>query len=152
MARCDTPKKRSRQVAFGFWSIFFGKSLQRPAAITRKSAAPDSLRLWINPFRKMSPATHCNGPKKYSSRRLPAFGQSFSKNLSSDPLRRLEKVWLKTAFGFWLILFEKSLQRPAAITRKSAAPDSLRLWIYTEQKVSPAFGNVPQPFASGCRL
>ena len=145
-------KRRSGQAASSFGEILCEKPLQPLEMYPEKIFPPDSLRLLVNPFRKISPAACCDNPKKYSSRLPSAFGQSFSKNLSSGPLRRPEKVQLQTAFGFWSILFEKSLQRPAAMARKSTAPDSLRLWIYTEQKVSPAFGDVPQPFASGCRL
>ena len=140
---------------------------------------PVRFRLPFPTDREAPQATRCDNPKKYSSRQLSAFGQ-FSAKVSpasgnvprkdvparqppaafphrprgslSGPMRRPEKEQLQTAFGFWLILFEKSLQRPAAITRKSAASDSLRLWIYTEQKVSPAFGDILQPFASGGRL
>ena len=145
-------KKRSLRTAFGFLFTPTARLPKRPAAMTRKSAAQDGLRLLANPFRKISPVARYDASKKYSSRRPLAFGRSPAKSPVS--LRRYtpEKCLRQTAFGFWSILFEKSLQRPNAMARKSAAPDSFRLWIYTEQKVSPAFGDVPQPFVSGCRL
>ena len=143
------PKKRSRQMAFGFWSILFGKSLQRPAAITRKSATPDSLRLLVNPFRKIPPVARCEGSKKCNSGQPSAFSRSSAENLSSDPLRRLEKVWLKTVFGFESILFGKSLQRPAAMTRKSVAPDSFQLLVNTSRKTTQvARCNNPKKYGS----
>ena len=143
------PKKRSHQAAFGFWSILFGKSLQRPAAITRKSATPDSLRLLVNPFRKIPPVARCEGSKKCNSGQPSAFSRSSAENLSSDPLRRLEKVWLKTVFGFESILFGKSLQRPAAMTRKSVAPDSFQLLVNTSRKTTQvARCNNPKKYGS----
>ena len=93
--RCDNPKKySSRQPsALGQFSAKSLASLRRytpekclrpsasgclfpptarlpkwPVAIARKSTAPDSLRLLVNPFRKISPAARCDDPKKCSSR------------------------------------------------------------------------------------
>ena len=82
-----TPKRRSGQTTSGCLSIPTARLPMRPTAMTRKSAAPDRLQLLVNPFRKISPAACCDNPKKYSSRLPSAFGQSFSKNLSSAPLR-----------------------------------------------------------------
>ena len=132
------PKKRSRQTAFGFGSILSKKSRQRPEICPEKTLRPDGLRLLVNLFRKISPAARCDNPKKCSSRQPPALDQSFSKNLSSDPLQWPEKVQLQTASSFWSILFEKSLQRPAATTRKSMAKDRLRLLVDPFRKISPA--------------
>ena len=86
LRRCSS-KKRSCRRAFGFGSILFEKSLQRPAAIPRKSTVPDRLQLWVNPLRKTTQAARCDDPKKCSSRQLPAFGQYFAKNHSSSPLQ-----------------------------------------------------------------
>ena len=137
-----TPKKYSRQTAFGFWSILFEKSLQRPAAMTRKSTAPDCLRLLVNPFRKISPAACCDNPKKYSSRLPSAFGQSSTKSPASlrkcTPKRRSGQ----TTSGCLSTPIARLPKQPAAMTRKSAAPDSLRLWVDTLRKVPPAFGIV----------
>ena len=147
-----TPKKYSRQTAFGFRSILSKKSLQRSEMYPEKIFPPDSFRLLVNSLQKVSPASGNVPRKDVPARQPPAAFSHRPRGSPSGPLRWPEKEQLQTAFGFWSILFEKSLQRPAAITRKSTAPDSLRLWIYTEQKVSLAFGNIPQPFATGCRL
>jgi len=75
-----------------------------------KTFRPDNLRQPFPTDREAPQATRCDDPKKYSSRLPSAFGQSFSKNLSSGPLRWPEKVQLQTAFGFGSILSKKSLQ------------------------------------------
>ena len=103
-----------------------------------KTFRPDNLRLPFHTDREAPQVARCDNPKKYSSRQLPAFGRYFAKSLSSDPLRWPEKVQLQTVFGFWSILFERSLQRPVAMTRKSTAPDSLRLLVNPFRKISPA--------------
>ena len=82
-----TPEKCLRPSASSCLFPPTARPLKRPAAMARKSVAPDSFRLLVNPFRKISPAGRCDDPKKCSSRQLPAFSQSFSKNLSRDPLR-----------------------------------------------------------------
>ena len=147
-----TPKKRSRQTAFSFWSIFFEKSIQRPAAMTRKSATPDRLRLLVNPFRKISPATRCDAPKKCNFRQPSAFGQSSAKSLSSVQKCSPKKRSHQTVFGFWSMPRKKPRQPSELCFEKTFRLDGFRLWVDPLQKVSPAFGNVTQPFASGCRL
>ncbi|ETK05290.1 hypothetical protein T229_04150 [Tannerella sp. oral taxon BU063 isolate Cell 5] len=52
-----------------------------------KTFRPDNLRLPFPTDREAPQAARCDDLKKCSSRRLSAFGQSFSKNLSSGPLR-----------------------------------------------------------------
>ena len=146
------PEKVQLQTAFGFGSIPYEKSHQPSEMCPEKTLRPDGLRLLVNSLQKVSPASGNVPRKDVPARQPPAAFSHRPRGSPSGPLRWPEKEQLQTAFGFWSILFEKSLQRPAAITRKSTAPDSLRLWIYTEQKVSLAFGNIPQPFATGCRL
>ena len=139
-----TPKRRSGQTTSGCLSTPTARLPKWPVAITRKSTAPDSLRLWVNPFRKISPAARCDDPKKSSSRLPSAFGQSSAKSHSSLRNCALKRRSGQAVFGFWSILFEKSIQRPAAMTRKSVAPDSFQLLVDTSQKVPPAFGNIPR--------
>ena len=147
-----TPKKRSRHTAFGFWSILFEKSLQRLAAMPRKSTAPDSLRLLVNTSRKTTQVARCDDPKKCGSRLPSAFGQSPAKSPVS--LRRYtpEKCLRPSASDCLFPPTARLPKRSTAMARKSATPDCLRLLVDTPRKVPPAFGNVPQPFASGCRL
>ena len=147
-----TPKRRSGQTTSGCLFPPTARLPKRPVAITRKSTAPDGLRLLVDPLRKTTQATRCDSSKKSSSRLPSAFGQSFSKNLSSGPLRWPEKVQLRTASGFGSILSKKPLQPSEIYPEKTFTPDGFRLWVDPLQKVSPAFGDVPQPFASGCRL
>ena len=90
-----------------------------------KTFRPDNLRLPFPTDREAPQAARCDGPKKCNSRQLSAFGQSFSKNLSSGPLRRPEKVQLQTAFGFWSILSEKPLQPSEIYPEKTFMPDCL---------------------------
>ena len=94
------PEKVQLQTAFGFWSILCKKSRQRPEIYPEKTLRPDGLRLLVNPFRKISPATHCDDSKKYNSRRPSAFGQSPTKVPAN--LRRCipKKRSGQTAFGF----------------------------------------------------
>ena len=147
-----TPKKYSRQTAFGFWSILCKKPLQPLEMYPEKIFPPDSFRLLVNSLQKVSPASGNVPRKDVQARPPPALGRSSAKSHSSlwkcTPKRRSGQ----TTSGCLFPPTARLPKRPAAMTRKSAAPDSLRLWIYTEQKVSPAFEDVPQPFASGCRL
>ena len=151
LRRCSS-KKRSCRRAFSFGSILCKKTLQRPAAMTRKRAASDSLRLLVDTLQKASPAFG-NVPRKNVETRLPsAFGQSSTKSPASlrkcTPKRRSGQ----TTSGCLFPPIVRLPKRPAAITRKSTAPDCLQLWGDPLRKATPAFGNVPQPFASGCRL
>ena len=110
-------KRRSGHTAFGFWSIPCEKSRQ-PSEIYPE--------------------------KTFTSGILSAFGQSPAKSPVS--LRRYtpEKCLRPSASGCLFPPIARLPKRPAAMTRKKVAPDSLRLWIYTEQKTSPASGNVPR--------
>ena len=147
--------------------------------MTRKSAAQDCLRLLVDPLQKASPAfgdvprknvhaglpsaafphrprapqvTCCDSSKKSSSGQPSAFGQSPTRIPASVRRCTLKKCSGQTTSGCLSTPTARLPKWPAAMTQKSAAQDCLRLWIYTEQKVPPAFGNVLQPFASGCRL
>ena len=120
-----TPEKCLRPSASGCFFTPIARPLKRPAAMTRKSVAPDDLRLLVDTPRKAP----------------PAFGDVSPKNVHARQLSTFE-----------LILYGKPLKRPVAITRKSTAPDSLRLWIYTEQKASPAFGDLPRKNVHARRL
>ena len=139
-----TPKKCLRPSASGCLSTPTARLPKRPAAITRKRAAPESLRLLVNPFRKISPVARCDDPKKCSSRRPLAFGQSPAK--SSASLRKCapKKCSRQTAFGFWSILCKKPLQPSELYPEKIFRSDSFRLWVNPLQKVPSAFGNVPR--------
>ena len=120
-----TPKRRPGQTTSGCLFPPIARLPKWPVAITRKSTAPDSLRLWIYTEQKASPAFGDLPRKNVHARQLSAFGQSFSKNLSSGPLRRPEKVQLQTAFGFWSILSEKPLQPSEIYPEKTFMPDCL---------------------------
>ena len=74
-------------MAFDFWSILCKKSRQRPEMYPEKTFRPDNLRLPFPTDREAPQAARCDGLKKSSSRLPSAFGQSFSKNLSSGLLR-----------------------------------------------------------------
>ena len=112
--------------------------------MTRKSVTPDSFQLLVDTPQKVPPAFGNIPRKNVYARPLPAAFSHRSRGSPSGPMRRPEKEQLQTAFGFGSILFEKSLQRPVATTRKRAAPDSLLLLVNPLQKVSPASGNVPR--------
>jgi|GEM_PF-2649390 len=139
-----TPKKYSRQTAFGFWSILCKKPLQPLEMYPEKIFPPDSLRLLVNPFRKISPATCCDDPKKYSSRQPSAFGQSPAKSHSSLWKCTPKKCSGQAASSFGEILCEKPLQPLEMYPEKIFPPDSFRLLVNSLQKVSPASGNVPR--------
>ena len=132
------------QTAFSFWSILFEKSLQRPAAITRKSTAPDCLRLLVNPFRKISPAPRCDDPKKCSSRQPSALGRYPAKSPTCLRNCALKRRSGQAASSFGEILCEKPLQPLEMYPEKIFPPDSFRLLVNSLQKVSPASGNVPR--------
>ena len=104
------PKKRSRQTPFGFWSIPCGKFRQHPEMYPGKMFTPVRFRLPFHTDREAPQAACCDVPKKCNSRQPSAFGHSSTKNLSS--LRRCppEIRSHQAAFGFWSILFGKSLQ------------------------------------------
>lgn len=95
-----TLKRRSGQTTSGCLSTPTARLPKRPAAITRKSTAPNCLRLLVNPFRKISPAARCDNPKKYSSRQLSALGRYPAKSHSSLWKCTPKKRSRQTAFGF----------------------------------------------------
>ena len=140
------------KTAFGFWSIPGKKPLQRSGMYPEKMFMPDYLRLLLSTDREAPQVTRCDSSKKCGTGQPSAFGQSPTKIPASVRRCTLKKCLCRTTFGCLSTPTAKLPRWPAAMTRKSAAQDCLRLWIYTEQKVPPAFGNVPQPFASGCRL
>ena len=104
----------------------------------------DYLRLLLPTDREVPQAARCDDPKKSSSRQPSAFGRSPAKSLSSVRRFTLKKCSCRTTFGCLSTPIAKLPRRPAAIARKSAAQDSLRLLVDTLQKASPAFGNVPR--------
>ena len=161
MARCDNPKKyssrqlsalgrypaknptslrncalkrRSGQAASSFGEILCEKPLQPLEMYPEKIFSPDSFRLLVNSLQKVSPASGNVPRKNVHARRLSAFGQSFSKNLSSGPLRWPEKVQLQTAFDFGSILSKKSLQPSEMYPEKTFRPDNLRLPFPTDRE------------------
>ena len=162
-------KKRSCQTAFGFGSILSKKSRQRPEICPEKTLRPDGLRLLVNPFRKISPVTYCDDPKKSSSRKpsafgrclakkTPAFGDVPRKNVHARPpsafgqspaespasIRRCtpEKCLRPSASGCLFPPTARLPKRSTAMARKSATPDNLRLLVDTPRKAPPAFGDV----------
>ena len=143
LRRCD-PKKRSRQIAFGFWSILRERYLQPSEMCPEKTFRPDNLRLLVNPFRKISPVARCDDSKRSSSRQPSAFGHSSTKSLSS--LRRCtpEKCLRQTASSFWSIPCKKSRQPSEIYPEKMLKPDGLRLLVDPLRKALPAFGDIPQ--------
>ena len=173
------PEKVRLKTAFGFWSILCKKSRQRPEIYPGKMFAPVRFRLPFPTNHEASPATRCNTPKKYSSglpsafgrypaksptslrrcvlknvhiRQLSAFGQSSAENHSSGPMRRLEKVQLRTAFGFWSMPRKKPLQPSEIRPEKTLRPDGFRLLVDPLQKVSPASGDIPRKNVYACPL
>ena len=94
------------------------------------------------PTARLPQAARCDDPKKYSSRRLSTFGQSFSENLSG--LRRCtpKKYSDQTAFDFGLIPCEKPRQPSKIYPEKTFTSDCLRLLVNPLQKVPPAPGDI----------
>ena len=144
MARCDDPKKcgsrlpsalgrypaksptslrncvlkrRSGQAASSFGEILCEKPLQPLEMYPEKIFPPDSFRFLVNSLQKVSPASG-NVPRK------------------DVPARQLPVAFFPPT--------AKLPRRPAAITRKSMVPDSLRLLVDPLQKASPAFGDLPR--------
>ena len=141
----DLPRKN---VHAGLPPAFGQSPAKRPVSLRRftpkKTFRPDRLRLLVNPLQKVSLAFGDMPRKNVETRWPSAFGQSFSENLSSDPLRRLEKVQLQTAFGFGSMLSKKPLQPSEIYPGKMFTPDCLRLLVNPLQKVSPASGDMPR--------
>ncbi len=106
------PEKRLHQTAFDFWLILCEKPYQRSEMYPQKTFTSGSLQLLVNPLRKISPATHCNGPKKCNSRQPSAFGQSPAKRSAS--LRRYTPEKCLTPVRFRLP-FSTDREAPQAI-------------------------------------
>ena len=144
-------KRRSGQAAFGFGSIPCEKSHQPSEMYLEKIFRSDCLRLLVDTLQKASPAFG-NVPRKNVETRWPStFGQSFSENLSSDPLRRLEKVQLQTAFGFWSIPCKKPLQPSEMYPEKMFRSDNFRLLLPTDRE-APQVTRCDDPKKCGSRL
>ena len=122
------PEKRLHQTAFDFWLILCEKPYQRSEMYPQKTFTSGSLQLLVNPLRKISPATHCNGPKKCNSRQPSAFGQSPAKRSAS--LRRYapKKRSGQRAFGFWPIPRKKSLQPSKMCPEKRSHQAAFGFW------------------------
>ena len=143
LRRC-TPKKRSGQVAFGFWSMPHEKPCQPSEICPEKTLRSDCLRLLINPLQKASPAFRNVPRKNVHIRRPSALDLYGAKSLSS--LRRCtpKKCSGQTTSGCLSTPTARLPRRPAAIARKSAAQDCLQLLVGPLQKVLPAFGDLPR--------
>ena len=139
-----TAEKCLRPSASGCLFLSTARLPKWPAAITRKSVAPDSLRLLVDPLQKVSPASGDIPRKNVYARPLPAAFSHQPRGLSSDPLQYPEKVQLRTAFDFWLILCKKPLQPSEIYPEKTFTPDRLRLLANPLQKALPAFGDIPR--------
>ena len=129
------------------------KSPTSPSELcSEKTFRPGCLQLWGDPLRKATPAFGNVPRKNIPARQLSAFGQFSAKSLASvrkcTPKRRSGQ----TTSGCLSTPIARLPKRPAAMTRKSTVPDSLWLLVNPLQKIPPAFGDVPQPFASGYRL
>ena len=132
-----TPKKYSRQTAFGFWSILCKKSRQRPEMYPEKTFRPDNLRLPFPTDREAPQVARCDSSKKSSSRQPLTFGQSPAKSPVS--LRRYtpEKCLRPSASGCLFPPIARLPKRPATIPRKSTAPDGFQLLVNPFRKISP---------------
>ena len=133
-----TLKKCLRPSASGCLSIPTARLPKRTAAMLRKSTAPDCLRFWVNPPRKAPPAFGDVPRKNVETRWISAFGHSSTKSLSSLRKCTLKKCLRPSASGCLSIPTARLPKRTAAMLRKSAAPDCLRLWVNPFRKISPA--------------
>ena len=144
MARCDDPKKSSsgRLSAFGRSPAKSLSSLRR--CTPKKCSGQTTSGRLLPTDHEASQAACCDSSKKSSSGRPSAFGRSPAKRLSS--LRRCtpKKCSCRTTFGCFFPPTARLPKWPAAIARKRAAPDSLRLLVAPLQKASPAFGDLPR--------
>ena len=138
-----TPKKRSRQMAFGFGLIPHEKPRQPSEIYPEKSTTPGSLWLLDNPLQKALPAFGDMPLKNVHARQPSAFGRCPAKGLSS--LRRYtpEKCLRPSASGCFFLSTVRLPKWPAAIARKSTTPDGFRLLVDAPRKASPAFGDMP---------
>ena len=141
LRRC-TPKKRSGQVAFGFWSMPHEKPCQPSEICPEKTLRSDCLRLLINPLQKASPAFRNVPRKNVHIRRPSALGRYPTKSPTSLRNCALKRRSGQAASGFWSIPHEKPLQRSEMCLEKTLRSDSLRLLVDTLQKAPPAFGDV----------
>ena len=149
LRRC-TPKERSGQTAFGYLFPPTTSPLKRPAAIARKSAAPDSFRLLVGTLQKAPPAFGDIPRKNVYARPPPTTFSHRSRGSPSSPLRCPEKVRLKTASGFWSILCKKSRQRPEIYPGKMFTPVRFRLPFHTGRE-APQAARCDDPKKCGSR-
>ena len=112
--------------------------------MTRKSAAPDYLRLPFHTDREAPQATRCDNPKKYSSRQPSALGRYPAKSPTSLRNCALKRRSGQAASSFGKILCEKSHQPSELCSEKTFRPGRLQLWEDPLRKATPAFGNVPR--------
>ncbi len=126
-------KKCSCRTTFGCFFPPTARLSKRPAAMTRRSAAQDSLRLLVAPLQKASPAFGDLPRKNVHARQLPAAFPHRPRGSPSGPLRQLEKEQLRTAFGFWSIPCKKPLQPSEIYPEKMFMPDYLRLLLPTDR-------------------
>ena len=144
VACCDNSKKygSGQPSAFGRSPA---KSLSSLRRFTSKKCSGQTTSGRLLPTDREAPqVTRCDDPKKCSSGQPSAFGRSSAKSLSSVRRCTLKKCSCRTTFGCLSTPTERLPKWPAATTRKSMIPDSLRLLVNPLQKVSPASGNVPR--------
>ena len=122
-----TPKRRPGQTTSGCLFPPIVRHPKRPAAITRKSTAPDSLRLWIYTEQKASPAFGDIPRKNVEIRQPPAAFFHRSLGLSSAQRCTLKKRLRQTAFGFGSILSKKPCQRSEMCPSHSSRAVGFRL-------------------------
>ena len=132
------------RTTFGFWSISCKKPLQPSEMYSEKMFTPDYFRLLLPTDREAPQVACCDNSKKYGSGQPSAFGQSPAKSLSSLRRFTLKKCSCRTTFGYLSTPTARLPKWAAAIARKRAAPDCLRLLVDPLQKASPAFGDLPR--------
>ena len=132
------------KTTFGFWSIPREKFRQRSEIYPEKMFMPDYLRLPFHTDREAPQVTCCDSSKKSSSGQPSAFGRSPTRIPASVRRFTLKKCSCRTTFGCLSTLSAKLPKWPAAMTRKSAAQDCLRLLVNPPRESSPAFGDLPR--------
>ena len=131
-------KRRSGQAASSFGEILCEKSHHPSELCSEKTFRPGRLQLWGDPLRKATPAFGNVSRKNIPARQPSALGQFSAKSLAS--LRRYtpEKCLRPSASGCLFPPTARLPKWPTAMTRKSAAPNSLRLLVDPFRKISPA--------------
>ena len=141
--RCDDPKKCDSRLPSAL-DLYGTKSLSSVRRCTPKKCSCRTTFGCLLPTDREAPqVTRCDDPKKCDSRLPSAFGQSPTRIPAS--LRRCtpKKYSCRTTFGCLSTPTAKLPKWPAAIARKRAVLDDLRLLVAPLQKGSPAFGNLP---------